>query len=146
MVNAILVVCTGNICRSPTGERLLRRAFPDKKIDSAGLAALIGQEAEQHASAVAEQHGLSLAGHRAQQFSRQLAKGYELILVMDRHHLQVISQIAPEISGKTLLFGHWLGAVEIVDPYRQSLAVFESVYQLMSRAASTWVPKLGEGV
>lgn len=146
MVNAILVVCTGNICRSPTGERLLRRAFPHKKIDSAGLAALTGQGAERHASAVAEQHGLSLAGHRAQQFTRELAKEYELILVMDRQQLQVISQMAPEVSGKTLLFGHWLGAVEIVDPYRQSPAVFESVYQLMSRATATWVPKLGGGV
>ncbi|PLN47960.1 protein tyrosine phosphatase, partial [Klebsiella pneumoniae] len=41
MFNSILVVCTGNICRSPLAERLLRKKLPNKKIDSAGVGALV---------------------------------------------------------------------------------------------------------
>ena len=43
---SILVVCTGNICRSPVGERLLRSRLPDMKVDSAGIAALTGEAAD----------------------------------------------------------------------------------------------------
>lgn len=46
MFDSILIVCTGNICRSPIGERLLRRALPNKKIDSAGVGALIDHAAD----------------------------------------------------------------------------------------------------
>ena len=49
MFNSILVVCTGNICRSPIGERLLRNALPKKKIDSAGTGALVDHEADSSA-------------------------------------------------------------------------------------------------
>ena len=42
MFNSILVVCVGNICRSPTGERLLQQLLPEKEITSAGVGALVG--------------------------------------------------------------------------------------------------------
>jgi protein-tyrosine phosphatase len=53
MFNSVLVICTGNICRSPTAERRLRQLLPDKKIDSAGVGALVGHEADQQASLTA---------------------------------------------------------------------------------------------
>lgn len=59
MFNSILVVCTGNICRSPIGERYLRRALPNKKIDSAGISALVGHSADDSAIRIAEKHGIS---------------------------------------------------------------------------------------
>lgn len=49
MFNSILVVCTGNICRSPIGERYLRSLFPNKRIDSAGTNALVGHAADESA-------------------------------------------------------------------------------------------------
>jgi protein-tyrosine phosphatase len=60
MFDSILVVCTGNICRSPIGERYLRNLLPDKKIDSAGTGALIEHAADNSAIKVAQIHGLSL--------------------------------------------------------------------------------------
>jgi len=99
MFDSILVVCIGNICRSPTGERLLRKAFPDKKIDSAGLGALVGEGANQVAAEVAAEHGLSLDGHCAQAFSSELAMQYDLILVMEKSHLEQIKKNYPEASG-----------------------------------------------
>jgi len=143
MFNSILVVCTGNICRSPTGERLLRQLLPNKKIDSAGTGALKDHAADQTACLIAEQHNLSLADHQGQQFTRQLAQQYDLILVMEKHHQEEVSTIAPEARGKTMLFAHWLKSREIPDPYRQSQEAFEHVYQLIEQAAQAWATKLG---
>ena len=99
MFDSILVVCIGNICRSPTGERLLRQSLPGKKIDSAGLGALVGEGANEMAADVAAEHGLSLEGHCAQAFSSSLAMQYDLILVMDQgrivergSHAQLLAQ------------------------------------------------------
>ncbi len=54
MFDSILVICTGNICRSPIGERLLRRLLPSKKINSAGVGALVDHAADESAIRVAE--------------------------------------------------------------------------------------------
>lgn len=54
MFNKILVVCVGNICRSPTGEWLLKKYIPDKTIESAGINALIGNDADAKALEVAK--------------------------------------------------------------------------------------------
>ncbi|MDP0907517.1 protein tyrosine phosphatase, partial [Klebsiella pneumoniae] len=58
MFESILVVCTGNICRSPIGERYLRKMMPNKIVDSAGTGALIGHGADLTAIKVAEAHDL----------------------------------------------------------------------------------------
>lgn len=143
MFNSILVVCTGNICRSPIGERLLRNAIPGKKIDSAGTGALVDTPADPSAIAVAEKNGLSLDKHLGRQFTSGLARQYDLILVMEKYHIEQISRIAPEARGKTMLFGHWLNQREIPDPYRKSNEAFESVYRLIEQAGKIWIDKLG---
>ncbi|VUT02149.1 protein tyrosine phosphatase [Klebsiella spallanzanii] len=142
MFDSILVVCTGNICRSPIGERFLRRELPNKRIDSAGTGALIDHEADASAIKIAEKHDLSLRGHKAQQFTAALGRRYDLILVMERVHLEQIGRIAPEARGKTMLFAHWLGKKDIPDPYKKSEEAFSSVYQLIEQAGLCWVEKL----
>ena len=85
MFNSILIVCTGNICRSPIGERLFQHYLDSKKIDSAGVGALVGHAADEMASTVSKNHGLSLDGHKGKQFDSNLARQYDLILVMEKH-------------------------------------------------------------
>lgn len=143
MLDSILVICTGNICRSPIGERLLRRALQDKKVDSAGVGALINHDADSSAILVAEKHGLSLDGHKGKQFTPELGRQYDLLLVMEQAHLEQVTRIAPEVRGKTMLFGHWLDGKEIPDPYRKSDEAFESVYQLIEQASQLWAARLG---
>lgn len=142
MFDSILVVCTGNICRSPIAERVLRQALPAKKIDSAGIAALVGHEADVSAKDVAQEHGVSLDGHKGIQFSSSLAKKYDLILVMEKSHFESISQMSPELRGKTFLLGHWLGQREIPDPYLKSKEAFESIYLLIEKSCQYWAEKL----
>jgi protein-tyrosine phosphatase len=84
MFDSILVVCTGNICRSPIGERYLRNLLPNKKIDSAGTGALIEHAADNSAIKVAQIHGLSLEGHHSRQFTSSLGRQYDLILAMEK--------------------------------------------------------------
>ncbi|MBL1494670.1 protein tyrosine phosphatase, partial [Klebsiella pneumoniae] len=110
-------------------ERFLRRALPNKRIDSAGTGALVGHDADSSATKIAAQNGLSLEGHKGQQFTSSLAREYDLILVMEKSHIEQICPIAPEARGKTMLFGQSLGHRELPDPYRKSEEAFASVYQ-----------------
>lgn len=143
MFDSILVVCTGNICRSPIGERYLRNLLPDKKIDSAGTGALIEHAADDSAIKVAQIHGLSLEGHLSRRFTSSLGRQYDLILAMEKSHIEQIGNIAPEARGKTMLFGHWLEQRDIPDPYRKSDEAFLSVYKLIEQAGKLWAQKLG---
>jgi len=143
MFDTILVVCTGNICRSPIGERFLRQVLPNKKIDSAGTSALVEHSADDSAIRIAEKHGISLEGHKGQQFTSKLARQYDLILVMEKCHLEQIGRSAPEVRGKTMLFGQWLNQKEIPDPYRKSDEAVASVYELIEQAGLLWAEKLG---
>lgn len=143
MFDSILIICTGNICRSPIAERLLRAMLKEKKIDSAGIGALVDAPADASAVKVAEKHQLSLDNHRGMQFSSSLGRKYDLILVMEQSHLESITRMAPEVRGKTMLLGHWLGGKEIPDPYRKSDEAFESVFQLIERSCQSWAERLG---
>ncbi|HBW8057999.1 protein-tyrosine phosphatase [Klebsiella oxytoca] len=143
MFDSILVVCTGNICRSPIGERFLRQALPSKRIDSAGTGALIDHSADESAVKIAQQHGISLIGHKGRQFTSSLGRQYDLILAMEKSHIEQIGRIAPEARGKTMLYGQWLNQKEIPDPYRKSEEAFASVYLLIEQAGLRWVEKLG---
>ncbi|MDK9357006.1 MULTISPECIES: low molecular weight protein-tyrosine-phosphatase Wzb [Lelliottia] len=142
MFNKILVVCVGNICRSPTAERLLRAYQPDLIVDSAGLGALVGKGADERATSVAKEHNLSLAGHFARQVSGRMCREYDLILAMEKRHINALCEIAPEMRGKVMLFGHWDSEREIPDPYRKSREAFEAVYTLLDQSAQQWAQAL----
>lgn len=142
MFNKILVVCVGNICRSPTGERLLKNYLPSLNVESAGLGALVGKGADNHAVSVAALHNLSLEGHSARQVSEKMCRDYDLILTMEKRHIARLCELAPEMRGKVMLFGHWDDEREIPDPYRKSRDAFEAVYQLLDSAARQWAQAL----
>jgi protein-tyrosine phosphatase len=142
MLNTILIVCTGNICRSPMGERFLQSRLPQKKIDSAGTAALIDHSADMDALRIAKKFGVSLEGHRGRQFTPTLSAAYDLILVMEKEHVRHITHIAPEARSKTMLLGHWFNQIEIPDPWHKSDEAFDHAYQLIDRACQAWVSKL----
>ena len=139
--DSILVVCIGNICRSPTAERLLKQALPHKTISSAGISALAGHAADDTATAVADQNGVSLEGHVARQLTRELCQQHDLSLVMEQKHIEAVTRIAPEVRGKTMLYGHWIKR-DIPDPYRQSREAFEFTYDLLADATQAWAQRL----
>lgn len=142
MFRSVLVVCVGNICRSPLGERLLQKECPTLDVSSAGIGALIGHPADDDTAKIAQAHGVSLEGHIARQFTSELGSSCDLILAMEPGHVREIIKIAPHLSGRVMLFDHWAGAKGIRDPYRQSIAFHEITYQKISIAAQTWQQRL----
>ncbi|KPU03151.1 protein tyrosine phosphatase [Enterobacter cloacae subsp. cloacae] len=144
MFDSILVVCTGNICRSPIGERLLRQLLPGKRITSAGIYGLEGSPADVSAQDVARRHGIPLEGHRARKLTPQIMRESDLILVMEPAHLRFISDMAPEIRAKSLLFGQWLGPQDIPDPYCKSREAFDYVFGLLGKASQEWAHRLSQ--
>lgn len=144
--DSILVVCVGNICRSPLGERLLSAKIADLGLEisvtSAGIAALEGHSADEDATAVAMARDVSLDGHVARQFTHEIGAAHSLILVMEAGHKREIVKTAPDLSGRIMLFDQWTGAIGIPDPYRRSITFHEEVFAQVEKAATAWVDKL----
>ena len=140
----VLIVCIGNICRSPTAEILLRGALSrcDIKVSSAGIAALVGKPIESTARAVLEAHGHPAVEHQAIQLEPQAISEADLILVMERQHISAVLSMAPEARGKVLLLGKWQNEREISDPYRQGKAAFVHAYALIEEAVNAWAQRL----
>lgn len=140
MFDSVLMVCAGNICRSPTAEYVLKSKLTDKNVtvSSAGLTALVAKPADAMAQKIALSHGVVMDTHQGQQLSTQLIAANSVILVMEQRHLNDVHSRYPEARGKTFLLGKWIDNAEIPDPYRQSQEAFEHVYALIDSACSAW--------
>lgn len=142
MFDSVLIVCEGNICRSPVGAALLRQ-HTGKAVESAGVAALVGRDMDPRAREVAERHGLACPPHRARQLTLEMCSEADLILVMEQRQREYLLRMAPESAGKALLFGKWLEEREIPDPYRRSREAYEQVHRVLTEAAAAWAERLG---
>lgn len=143
MFSSVLVVCVGNICRSPVGERILAAACPNLRVESAGIAALVGRSVDEYSAEIATENGINIEGHIARQFSSSIAKDFDLILALEKGHTKVIAQQAPEAAGKTMLFGQWVDQQDIADPYCKSREFHLAVFEQLREASDCWATKLG---
>lgn len=144
----LMVVCTGNICRSPMGEAILRHLIQERgiaaQVDSSGLEAPIGRSAHEYALQVNKARGIPIdADKRSQQCVSAALRHSTLILVMENHHRHQILQRFPAVGGKTFLMGHWQG-IEIADPVRSPLAAFEQVFDELHAGCNAWLDHLLE--
>lgn len=142
MVDSILVVCVGNICRSPMGERMLKTHLPRLTVSSAGLGALVGHGADADASKAAEELGVDLGGHAARQLTGEIGATHDLILVMEPGHRVEIARRWPQLSGRAMLFDQWTGGKGIADPYRKSIEFHRQVRDQIFVAATAWANRL----
>lgn len=143
MIGSVLVVCTGNICRSPAGARALARLCPGMTTSSAGLGALEGSPVDPMTQEAAHQHfDLDLSGHVARAFSIELGLGHDLILVMEPRHRADIRRRWPQLSGRVMLFDHWTGANGVEDPYRRPREAHVRALIVIVRAAEAWAKRL----
>lgn len=140
MPKRILMVCVGNVCRSPTAEILLRSRCRKEAVtvESAGLGALVGNPIDPFAEAVLAEHGLSGSDHVARQVTPALLDAADIVLVMEAPHFGAIQALAPHVADRTFLLGKWHGEIGIPDPYRQRLAVFRDVFWMIDKAVNSW--------
>ncbi|MGQ3123084.1 low molecular weight protein-tyrosine-phosphatase [Variovorax sp.] len=140
-MRSVLVVCIGNICRSPMGEALIAAALPHFDVRSAGVGALVGQPADPLARSLMAERGLDIDAHRAQQLTSRMCQESDLILVMDEEQRLHISQRHPFARGKLFRLGEVAG-VDIPDPYRLGRQAFDQALQLIDAGATAWVERI----
>src|SRR5690349_14629358 len=99
MFSRILVVCVGNICRSPMAAAVLshRVSAAGRKVtvESAGLAALVGHPADEMAQTLMAERGLDIGEHRARQLTAEMLRDFELVLVMESEQQRSIESTYP---------------------------------------------------
>ena len=132
-IRNILFVCTGNTCRSPLAEGLLKKllagnSHSEMEIGSAGLAALPGSPASFHALRVALENSVYLQEHQARLVTPELIDKADLIVVMEPGHRQQLLDTYPQTSDKILLLRHFAryGSQKrgIHDPYGLNLEAY----------------------
>ena len=151
MVFRILCVCTGNICRSPTAEAVLRHKFAAAglaqkvAIDSAGTHGYhVGDGPDPRSQAAGEERGYDFSGQTARKLTVEDYDAFDLILAMDRGHLSIMEQQKPGQSRAELIMMRAFSPPEhqdanqpldVPDPYYGAAQGFEEVLDLIEAAA-----------
>jgi len=138
----ILMVCLGNICRSPLAEGILRRKIEERgldwDVDSAGTGSWhIGEPPDRRSVKVAQERGLDITAQRARQINPLDIGQYDLILTMDRsNYRDVLRLAAKDQQGKVRMIMEYLHpeeAVEVPDPYFGDQG-FDKVFDMLEAA------------
>jgi protein-tyrosine phosphatase len=131
---SILFVCTGNICRSPTAEAVLRHLAKNESmelhIESAGLGDWhVGQPPDERSQQHARKRGYDLSAQRARQVTVRDFERFDMILAMDRGHLGALQKLAPaRHHARIRLF---VEGRDVPDPYSGGPEGFEHVLDLV---------------
>lgn len=137
----VLFVCTGNTCRSPLAEVLLKRILSEKGIDgvevrSCGLSAYPGCPASENSAMIAPEFGCSLNFHEAKQYDEDIAEWADLIITMSPSHKAVIDRFFNKHSLKTRVLGNGIS-----DPYGGDL----EEYRQCAKEIEAEIKKLADG-
>lgn len=141
MIKRILVVCVGNICRSPMAQYLIDREISGVTVLSAGLDAVVGSAPDPLAIHVAGESGLDIAAHRAQQLNVSLVSGVDLILAMEAAQKHEIMRRHPGASGKVFRLGE-IERFDVPDPYTKAIGHFYDAFELIRRGVDAWAPRI----
>jgi len=144
MIKHILVVCVGNICRSPMAEALLRRELRGQDgvtVASAGLGALVGHPASEHSVELMDEMGEDITGHRARQIHPDMVRDADLVLVMEAGHKRAIDDADATARGKVYRLCEWQDK-DIDDPYRRRREAYEMALADIREGVASWVEKI----
>ncbi|TJX13395.1 low molecular weight protein arginine phosphatase [Tissierella creatinini] len=147
----ILIVCTGNTCRSPMAEGIFKTLAKENNLDvqvqSAGTFAFGGDGASYNAIKALEALNIDISNHRSQLVHWDLIGDMDLIFTMTLSHKDAMLKEYPDLDEKIFLLNEFAFGVEkdIMDPYGGSLEVYEKVRDEIYKAAEGIVVKLSNG-
>ena len=134
----ILMVCLGNICRSPLAEGILKSKLDSNfTVESAGTAAYhVGNKPDPRSIAVARQNGLNITNQRARKFTKQDFEDFDIIYAMDNSNYQNIIALAENCQQKEkvkLILNESFPDknLDVPDPYYGGEKGFENVYNML---------------
>ncbi len=139
----VLFVCTGNLCRSPMAEYLLKERFKQLKqedivVESAGTIAGDGNLAAQGAVETMAGLGIDMGAHRARRLTGGMIDSACLVIVMEKYHYGAVVDLRPSAVGKTVMMGKFLDGheeIEIPDPYGGSREGFIKAVKTLKAAS-----------
>lgn len=151
----LLMVCLGNICRSPIAEGLmkvkLKNAGLEYMVDSAGMLSSHAGEAPDHRAIEAgNNHGVDISTKVARKFSKNDFEKFDFIFAMDESVYEEVISLAKTEDQKNkvnvfLDFADWNETSNVPDPYYGTQSDFEDVYQLIDVASDKIVEKFMKG-
>ena len=144
MVTKILMVCLGNICRSPLAQGILiKKVAKSTFVDSAGTAAYhIGNQPDPRSINVGKKNGVDISSFRARKFTQEDFRNFNHIYVMDKsNYYDVLSlaQLSEDHKKVKLILDN---EQEVPDPYYGELAGFDHCYNLLDKACDQIVKEL----
>jgi protein-tyrosine phosphatase len=136
MFTRILMVCVGNVCRSPMAEAVFASRLAGRGVravvESAGIAPVVGRPADPIARELMRERGLDISRHRSRQLSPWIARSFDIILVMESDQVRAVERIFPGARGRVHRIGRW-GDFDVPDPYQRDRVVFEQALGLILR-------------
>jgi protein-tyrosine phosphatase len=145
----VLMVCLGNICRSPTAEAVLRAKLEAAglaqrvEVDSAGTGSWhLGDPPDPRSQRHAARRGYDLSALRARCVAEDDFHRFDLILAMDHNNLADLRRLAPEGAHRAEL--RLFAPIEVPDPYSGGAAGFERVLDLVETASDAWIEDLAQ--
>lgn len=154
-IERVLLVCTGNTCRSPMAEALLRHLWQEAapgwslSAGSAGTAAVDGVPATPHAISALRARGLDLTAHRSRPVSPQTLAGVDLILTMTGRHKSQILMFWPHLSDRVYTIAEYAGSgQDVPDPFGGTLADYDQTAATLEdllRAVVARISREGQG-
>ena len=137
MIENVLVVCEGNICRSPLACAMLAHALPGIGFSSAGTHALVGEGADPTIAQLALERGVPLEGHVASPLTDERVRSADLIITMTKSQREQIEKAWPFARGKVFRLIEGEG-IDIVDPYRRHRTTFDLAVAQIEHGVAHW--------
>ncbi|MBN3816822.1 low molecular weight phosphotyrosine protein phosphatase [Paraburkholderia sp. Se-20369] len=141
MIKHILVVCEGNVCRSPIAQGLLQRALPGIVVVSAGVSAIDGVAIDPIADRMLKARGIDLSGHRSKRLDRQMCRDADLILAMELAQRRAVERLRPVAHGRVYRLAEAL-ASDVPDPYRRALPRYDHATMLIEQGVRDWAARI----